>query len=60
MRYRMTADLVFEAEGLQDAYRRLAAHFLRTAMNPDEEKPAPWHEGRLEVAPALEEEETYS
>lgn len=57
MKYRLTADLVFEADELQDAYRRLAAHFLRASINPDDEKPPPWHQGTLEVAPAAEEED---
>lgn len=60
MRFRLTADLVFEADGLGDAYRRLAAHFLRSSMNPDDDKPPPWHQGTLQVAPAVEEEEPYS
>jgi hypothetical protein len=60
MKFRLTADLVFEADGLEDAYRRLAAHFLRASIHPDDDNPPPWHQGMLEVSPAGEEEEPYS
>ena len=56
MRFRLTADQVFEAVGLEDAYRRLAAHFLRASIHPDDERPPPWHQGMLEVAPVGEDE----
>jgi hypothetical protein len=56
MRFRLTADLVFEAEDLKDAYRRLAAHFLRVSIREDDE-PSQWEQGVLEVAPV---EEPYS
>jgi len=56
MKFRLTADLLFEAENLQDAYRRLAAHFLNASLKDGIEDP-PWEQGVLEVTP---EEEPYT
>ncbi|HEX9304982.1 MAG TPA: hypothetical protein VGA31_11080 [Thermoanaerobaculia bacterium] len=56
MKFRLTVDLLFEADSLQDAYRRLAAHFLRASMKDGIEEP-PWVHGVLEVTP---EEEPYT
>ena len=56
MKFRLTAELLFEAENLQDAYRRLAAHFLKASLKDGMEEP-PWEHGLLEVTP---EEEPYT
>jgi hypothetical protein len=54
MKFRLTADLVFEADTLQDAYRRLAAHFLRVSIREADDLPSQWEQGVLEVAPVEE------
>lgn len=54
MKFRLTADLVFEADTLQDAYRRLAAHFLRVSIREADDEPSRWEQGILEVAPVEE------
>ena len=50
MRFRLTADLVFDADGLEAAYRRLAAH--SSGLDPPRRRQsAPWHQGSWRLRP---------